>query len=148
MASESEFISPTGTIAAECTKVYSFVSDLRNFTRFIPEETVTNWVADEDSCSFEVSPVGKASVSITERVPSTKVKFEGIALQNIGFRIWVQLIDAEPKVTRFRIVLKADLNTFYKMMATKPVNNFLGKLVKEIEKFDGWDDFKTDTQSP
>jgi carbon monoxide dehydrogenase subunit G len=148
MASESEFVSPTGTITADSTKVFSFVSDLRNFTRFIPEESVRNWVADKDSCSFDVSPVGQANVSITERVPITKVKFEGTALQNIEFRLWVQLIAEETDVTKFRIVLKAVLNPFYKMMATKPINNFLEKVVNEIEKFDGWDDFRPDTQSP
>ena len=148
MSSETEFVSPAGTINASSSLVYNFVSDIRNFSLFIPEETVKNWVADADSCSFEISPAGLVTVKVVERTPTSLVKFEGLALQNTGFRIWVQLKGAEPSVTRFRIVLRAELNPFYKMMASKTVAGFLEKLVKEIEKVEGWEGFISDTQSP
>jgi carbon monoxide dehydrogenase subunit G len=148
MSSETEFVSPAGTIKAGTTLVYNFVSDIRNFSRFIPEESVKNWVADAESCSFEINPVGSVTVKLTEKNPASLVKFEGVALQNTAFRIWVQLKDSEPTVTRFRIVLRAELNPFYKMMASNAINNFLEKLVKEIEKVEGWDGFTSDTQSP
>ena len=148
MSSEAEFVSPAGTINAGTTLVYNFVSDIRNFSRFIPEETVKNWVVDADNCSFEINPVGSVTVKLTEKNPTSLVKFEGVALQNTGFRIWVQLKEAEPSVTRFRIVLRAELNPFYKMMASNAINNFLEKLVKEIEKVEGWEGFTSDTQSP
>jgi hypothetical protein len=148
MSSESEFISPAGTINAGSALVYKFVSDIRNFSRFIPEETVKNWVADPDSCSFEINPVGSVNVKVTERTPDSLVKFEGVALQNTGFRIWVQMKEAEPSVTKFRIVLRADLNPFYKMMASNAITGFLAKLVDEIEKVEGLDELISDTQSP
>ena len=148
MSSETEFVSPSGTINAGSTQVYNFVSDIRNFSRFIPEETVKNWVADADSCSFEISPVGSVNVKLTERNPTSLVKFEGVALQNTAFRIWVQLKETETAVTRFRIVLRAELNPFYKMMASKAVSGFLERLVKEIEKVEDWEGFISDTQSP
>jgi len=148
MGTETEFISPTGTIGAGCDKVYTFVSDIRNFSRFVPADSVTNWVADADSCSFEVNPVGKANVNITLRTPPTAVKFEGVALQNTNFRLWVQMKESGPSETKFRIVVKADLNPFYKLLASKPVNDFLEDMVNRIEKFDGWDEVIKDTQSP
>lgn len=147
MSTETEFTSPAGTIRLSCDKVYNFVSDIRNFSRFIPADSVTDWVADADSCSFEISPVGEATVKITERIPPTVVKFEGVALQNTKFRLWVQMKESEPSVTRFRIVLKAELNPIYKLLAGKPINDFLERLVSQIEKFDGWDEVITDTQS-
>jgi carbon monoxide dehydrogenase subunit G len=148
MSSETEFVSPAGTISADNTLVYNLVSDIRNFSRFIPEDTVTNWVADADSCSFEINPVGSVTIKLTERNPASLVKYEGVALQNTGFRIWVQMKEVEPSITRFRIVLRADLNPFYKMMASNAINGFLEKLVKEIEKVEGWEGFISDTQSP
>jgi len=148
MGTETEFISPTGTIKRDCDTVYSFVSDIRNFSRFVPADSVTNWVADADSCSFGVSPVGEAKITITERTPPSTVKFGGIALQNTNFRVWVQMKESEPSETKFRIVIKADLNQFYVLLATKPVNNFLERLVDQIEKFEGWDEIVKDTQSP
>lgn len=147
MGTETEFISPTGTIKHECSKVYNFVSDIRNFSRFVPEGSVTNWVADADKCSFEVSPMGQAEVRITERTPPKMVKFEGVALQNTKFRLWVQMNESNHSETKFRIVARAELNQFYKLLATKPVNDFLERLVDQIEKFEGWDEVVKDTQS-
>lgn len=148
MGTETEFISPTGTIKHDCDKVYNFVSDIRNFSRFVPDDTVTNWIADADSCSFEVSPMGIAEVRITERTAPKLVKFEGVALQNTNFRLWVQMSECNPSETKFRIVLKAELNQFYKLIASKPVNNFLERLVDQIEKFEDWHEIAKDTQSP
>jgi carbon monoxide dehydrogenase subunit G len=148
MSSESEFISPSGTINASSSLVYNFVSDIRNFSRFVPEETVKNWVADSDSCSFEISPAGSVTVKLTERIPTSLVKFEGVALQNTDFKVWVQLKETDASVTRFRIVLRAGLNPFYKMMASNAISGFLAKLVKEIEKIEGWEGFISDTQVP
>jgi hypothetical protein len=148
MGTETEFISPTGTIKHDCGKVYNFVADIRNFSRFVPADSVTNWIADADSCSFEVSPVGEANIRIVERKQPTVVKFGGVALQNTAFRVWVQLKEVGLSETKFRIVIKADLNQFYKLLAAKPVNNFLERLVDQIEKFEGWDEITKDTQSP
>ena len=148
MSTETEFISPTGTIRHDCDKVYNFVSDIRNFSRFVPAGSVTNWVADADSCSFEVSPMGFAQVRITERTAPKLVKFEGVALQNTNFRLWVQMSECNHSETKFRIVAKAELNQFYKLLATKPINDFLERLVDQIEKFEGWDETIKDTQSP
>jgi carbon monoxide dehydrogenase subunit G len=146
MSGETEFTSRTGTINRDIAAVYGFVSDIRNFNRLIPEDTVLNWVADADSCSFDISNLGSAKINIAERVPMTLVKFEGVAIQNTGFRLWVQLKEAEPSVTKFRLVIKADLNPFYKLMVSTPITNYLERLVGEIEKFEDWNGAISDTQ--
>lgn len=148
MADETEFISRSGTIKAPADKVFRFVGDIRNFGKFVPADTFKNWEADADSCSFEISPLGKASLTIAERDPESKVKYEGSAFNNTSFRLWFQFREPEEEVTRFRIIIRADLNPFYKLMAKGPVNEFLEKVVSEIENYNDWDDVVTDTQSP
>jgi hypothetical protein len=148
MADETEYISRPGTISAPAAKVFRFVRDIRNFGRFVPQDTFKKWEADADSCSFEISPLGKASIAIAERDPESKVKYEGSAFNNTSFRLWFQFREPEEGVTRFRIVIRADLNPFYKLMANGPVNEFLEKVVSEIENYNDWDEVFTDTQSP
>ncbi|MBE0675982.1 MAG: hypothetical protein IH591_15100 [Bacteroidales bacterium] len=144
MAEETEFVSRTGEVGAETGKVYGLAGDMGNFTRFVPAGSVNNWHADSDSCSFEISPLGKVKVSITEREPFSKIKYEGVAMNSIPFRVWLQLKENGPANTRFRIVLRVELNPFYKMMVTGAINEYLGRLIDEIEAFDKWDTLSTD----
>jgi len=147
MSAETEFTSPAGTLMVDSGKVFNFVTDIRNFSRFIPADSISDWVADIDSCSFRVNPMGEVAVTLTEKTPATLVKFEGTAMQSIGFKVWIQLKETEPGHTKFRIVVRAILNPFYKLIATKPASDFLERLVSEIENFEGWDDVISDTQS-
>ncbi|MBM3420882.1 MAG: hypothetical protein FJY11_07085 [Bacteroidetes bacterium] len=148
MAEVSEFISRTGTARAAPGVFFSFAGDFRNFSRFIPEENVSDWQAGRDSCSFEISPLGKASVSITERKPLSLIKYEGEAISSVPFKIWLQMTDPGDAATRFRIVLRTELNPFFRMMASGAIEQYLSRLVDEIESFSGWDDITEYTQSP
>jgi len=148
MAEETEFISRAGTLRAKPSQIFSFAADVRNFSRFAGNENIRDWKADSDSCSFEVPVVGPVQVTIAEREPCSKIRFEGHAMNSVEFRLWLQLKESEAETTRFRLVLRAELNPFFKMMASGKINEYLEKLIDEVEKFSDWDSSVTDTQSP
>jgi len=137
-----KFESRIGKIEENEGVIFNFAKDMRNFKQFIPPDTVKNWEADINSCSFEVSPVGKAGLSIVERDPNKTVKFAGNGLNGTEFFLWLQLKQTGEKETRTRITIKADLNPALKMMATKPINDFLEKIVTGMESFKAWSDTK------
>lgn len=148
MAQESEFISRTGTLNTLPSKVFSFAADLRNLSRFVSNDNIRDWIADEDSCSFEVPVAGQVRVTIAQREPFSKIRYEGQAMNSVEFKLWLQLKESEPDATSFRLVLRAELNPLFKMMASGKIKEYLEKLIGEIEKFSDWDDRVTDTQSP
>jgi carbon monoxide dehydrogenase subunit G len=148
MTEESEFISRTGSIGARPEEVFSFAADMRNFTRFTGSENISDWNAERDSCSFEIPMGGKVRVSVTEREPFSKIRFEGQAMNSVEFRLWIQLKEADDGTTRFRLVLRAVLNPLFKMMVSGKINEYLEKLIGEIERFSDWTDVAEDTQSP
>lgn len=145
---ETEFISRTGTLRASPSQVFSFAADIRNFSRFTESDNIRDWKADRDSCSFEIPVAGPVQVTIAEREPFSKIRFEGHAMNSVEFRLWLQLRDSEGDTTRFRLVLRAELNPFFKMIASGTINEYLEKLIDEVEKFSDWDGSVTDTQSP
>lgn len=148
MADESEFISRTGTLNAQPSQVFSFASDVRNFSRFVQNENIREWKADSESCSFEVPVAGPVNVRIAEKEQNSRIRFEGRAMNSVEFRLWLQLRESEEKTTRFRIVLRAGLNPLFKVMASGKITEYLEKLVGEIERFSDWDNRVTGTQSP
>lgn len=138
MENLSKFESRIGKIKSASKPVYIFLNDMRNFKQFLPEGKVEDWVADKDSSSFTVSPVGKAKLKIVEAEPNSLVKYEGNGLNNTNFWLWVQLKELSDNDTRVKITIKADINPMIKMMASGPINDFLGKLISGMETFTDW----------
>ncbi len=128
-----------GEITSEAKEIFSFVTDMRNFRRFLPEDIIENWKASADECSFEVSPVGEAKIQIVRRDPFNTVKYTGYGLNNTEFYLWIQLKEMEEKNTRVKLTIKADLNPGLKMIASKPINDFLNKMISGMEEFDDWE---------
>jgi hypothetical protein len=138
MTTSSRFESRPGNLSCPAVDFYHFTTDIRNFEQFIPEGTIKNWQASSDSCSFEVPPLGTASVRIIEMIPSSVVVYSGDALRKNDFELMVKISENEKKLAMVSLVLTAELNPFLKMMASGPVERFLETLVTEMEKFDNW----------
>jgi hypothetical protein len=138
MATNSKFESRPGSLTCPAIDFYNFTTDIRNFEQFIPEGTIKNWQSSYDSCSFQVPPLGTASVRIIETIPSSVVVFSGDALQKNDFELVVNISENEKKLAVVSLVLTAELNPVLKMMASGPIEQFLETLITEMEKFDNW----------
>ena len=127
--------SKIGKIAHSDQKVYNFLTDFNNFKEFIPADKLQNWQADESSCRFTINPVGETGVRIIEKEPYKLIKLTGIEESKFDFKLWVQLKQVEENDTRIKITLEAELNPMFQMMAKKPLQEFLDKLVDQLSKY-------------
>jgi carbon monoxide dehydrogenase subunit G len=142
MANLSFFESRHGTLSCNAEEVYAFITDIRNFERFVKKETLTNWNAEREFCSFSVSMMGTVTVRIAEKEVFNKVVYEGDALKKNDFSLSLTMIDNIKNKADINVVLSADLNPMMKMMAKKPIEQFLEKLIEEMEKFREWNDIR------
>ncbi len=138
MSEISSFESRTGKVSCSAEELYNFVSDIRNFERFIPKDKVSNIKMDKDSCSFQVSMLGTVNVRISEKIKPVRVLFSGNALQVNDFSILLNILSTGTDKSEVKINLTAEMNTFLKMIATEPARQFLETLIKEMEKFRDW----------
>ena len=142
MTDLSRFESRTGNLSSTAKECFAFVSDIRNFERFIPQESISNWQSDRESCSFSVSMLGSVSIRIAQKEEYCKVIFKGDALKKNDFELVLHILDNINKLADVMVVLNADLNPMLKMMAAKPIAQFLEMLIKEMENFTGWKEIK------
>lgn len=140
MANLSYFESRSGKLTCNAEEVFAFVTDIRNFERFIPKGTINNWNAEKESCSFGVSMLGTVTVRLAEKENYTKVVFNGDALKKNDFSLILFISDNVKNPAEVKVTLSADLNPLMKMMAVKPIGQFLEILIKEMESFRGWKD--------
>jgi carbon monoxide dehydrogenase subunit G len=138
MTDLSYFESRTGKLTCNAAGVFTFVTDIRNFERFIPGGIISNWNAEKESCSFSVSILGTVTVSLSEKERFTKVVFSGDALKKNDFLLTLNITDNVGDQAEVRILLNAELNPMMKMMAGKPIKQFLERLINEMEGFRDW----------
>jgi carbon monoxide dehydrogenase subunit G len=138
MTGLSYFESRTGKLTCNVGEVFTFVTDIRNFERFIPGGIISNWNAEKESCSFSVSILGTVTVRLSEKERFTKVVFSGDALKKNDFLLTLNITDNVGDHAEVRILLNAELNSMMKMMAGKPIKQFLERLINEMEGFRDW----------
>jgi carbon monoxide dehydrogenase subunit G len=59
-------------------------------------------------------------------------------LQSNDFSLVLNIKENNAGKAEVNLKLAAHLNPLLKMMAAKPINSFLEKLIDEMEKFKGW----------
>jgi len=138
MADLSYFQSRSGKLSCNAEEAFNFVTDIRNFEQFVPKGSVNNWSADKESCSFSVPMLGTVSVILAGKEEFSKVVFNGDALKKNDFSLTLNISDNVKDPADVKIALSADLNPMMKMMAVKPINQFLEMLIKEMESFREW----------
>jgi carbon monoxide dehydrogenase subunit G len=124
--------SKTGKIEHSDVKVYNFLSNFNNIKQLIPEDKVSNWQSDENSCRFSLIPIGETIVKIIEQEPYKLIKLSGIGENKFNIFCWVQLKQIEENNTRIKLTLEVVLNPILEMMAKKPLQDFLNKLVDRL----------------
>ena len=130
----TEFISDVKKIPHSDSLVFKVLSDLSNLELLkdkIPENKVSNFTCDTDSCSFSVDPVGNVRFVIIDREPNKTIKFKA---EDVPFdiNVWIQLVSKGENETFLKLTIKADLNVFIKSMVSKPIEEGLDKISEMI----------------
>jgi len=129
-----EIESRIGKIKANQEKVYALLADFNNLAKFVPNDKVTDFTSNVDSCSFTIDKIGKFGMRIIEREPSKLIKIVNDENVPFQFKMWVQLKEVSETDTRVKITLKAELNPMLKMVAQKPLTTFVETLIDKIEQ--------------
>jgi hypothetical protein len=130
----TEFTSEVKTIPFPNEKVYAVLSDMSNLEKLkdqIPEDKITGFTFDSDSCSFSVNPVGPVRFSIIEREPPKTVKL--IADQSpVEITLWIQLKETQENETKMKLTVRANLNFFLKPLLSKPLQDGINKVADAL----------------
>lgn len=122
-----------GKIQASDEKVFHLISDFSNLGSYVPADKVEDFQSTTDTCSFTVEKIGKFGMRIIERDPNKLVKVANDENVPFQFNLWIQLKKMDESDTRVKVTLKADLNPVLKMMAKKPLTQFVDTLVDRLE---------------
>ena len=138
MADLTKFESREATLHCTPEEYYDFITDLRNFGRFIPGEVIKDWQSDADSCRFSITTMGEVNLKTSSKTPFSSVVFSGNVLVTIDFNLHSFISSGTNKKATVKLLMEANLPPMIKMFAAGPIQNFLETLVIEMEKFENW----------
>ncbi len=117
--------------------IYNFIIDFRNFKNIIPQEKVSDWEADEESCSFKIDTIGTMGMKIFEKEPFKLIKIKSDpSISQYNFTMWIQIKEVDATGSRIKITIEPDINKMLIPMVKSPLKQFVNSLVEKIETFD------------
>jgi len=129
--------SKIGSSAFPANIIYDFISDFNHFRNFIPIDKISDWKADTDTCSFNMSMLGNIALKITEKDPGKLIKITSDpAKSSYNFTLWIQIKEIAADESRIKLTIEPQLSKVMLSMAKTPLKNFIDSLVDEIEKFE------------
>ena len=124
--------SDTVTVNKSSKEVFDFLADLNNLEKIMPEQ-VEKWTSTVDTCHFVVKGMASLGLKVTERVPNSKIALTRNG--NAPFEYTITCYVAENGLkSDVHMVFESDMNMMLKMMAERPLTNFVNMLVHNLEK--------------
>jgi carbon monoxide dehydrogenase subunit G len=122
-------VTPVRKSAAE---VFSFLSDFNNFQSLMPEQVV-DWESTPDECSFKIQGMATLGMKIIEKTPNSLIKITSNGKVPFSFFLTC-MIQEDGQHSNVQLAFDAELNAMMKMMAVKPLTNFLNLLAGKLSQ--------------
>ncbi len=127
------FDSEEVTIERSDRQVFEFLSDFNNFQSLMPPQ-VTDWQSDSEHCSFTIQNMATLGMRYEKKEPFNHIVIASEGKSPFTFNLQCFLNTAGTERTTVRLQLNADLNMMMKMVASKPLSNFINILAHKLKE--------------
>lgn len=112
-------------------EVFAFLADCNNHKQLMPAQVI-NWQSTEVTCSFTIQGTADLALRMKETIEDALIALEPDGRKPFDFMLkWV--INPTANGCTVNAILEADLNMFLKMVAVKPLENFLKYQVEQLK---------------
>ncbi len=109
-------------------QLFTFLTDLNNFEKLMPEGKIEKWSSDTDQCEFTIKGMARIGLKKESTTPNNLIKISSFGKVPFSFTLDIH-IDESAEGSEARMVFEGDINPFMKMMVEKPLRNFFNLLV-------------------
>lgn len=122
-------------VAATSSEVYEFLSIPKNIHELLPQDKVSDFKADEKSCSFKVQGGFTITLVQDELTPHNRLKMVSGEKSPFPFDLTIHIEEIDAETVGY-ISFNGEVNAFLKMMVQKPLTNLFNYMsVKLQEKY-------------
>lgn len=128
-----EITSQKSQISASAQQVFKFLSDCNNVYHILPQDKISEWTADTESCSFKVTMATIALV-VEERNAFTSIKMVSGEGTPFPFHLDVMINELDDNSCEGYLYFNGEVNAFLKMMVEKPLTNLFDYMAHKLQK--------------
>ena len=118
------------SVPAESAAVSAFLADMNNYHHLLPQNKISDWKADEKTCSFKVQGGYTIQLEHAGQTGNT-IHMKSGAASPFPFTLDVHLQPAEGATLAHQVV-EANVNPFMKMMIEKPLKNLFDYITDKL----------------
>lgn len=122
-------------VQASIEQVNDFLKDCRNIYHLLPQDQISDWKAEMNSCSFKVQ--GGIIITLIKDELTTDqkiIKLKSGDKSPFSFKLSIYL-DAEKDLTKGHIEFDGDVNVFLKMMIERPLTNLFNTMTENLKSY-------------
>lgn len=112
--------------------IYEFLMDFNNFETMLPPQ-ISNWQSDAESCSFNIEGMAEIALKMGVCTKPNQVIYISTGKSPLSFDLITEMKELDGKC-ECQISMNADLNPFLKILAEKPLTNFVNLLVTKLKE--------------
>ncbi|HQA76386.1 MAG TPA: hypothetical protein PLY32_04625 [Salinivirgaceae bacterium] len=132
---ELKIVSRIAKLHTPSAAIYRTISDFSFIDKITPPDDRVKIVScNSDMCKIAIEGGGEFTMVIEDRKENEMVKFSTDSNSPFEFKFWIQLKEKVAYETYLRITLHATMNPLMKMVAQKPLTNFVETMVDKLEQ--------------
>jgi carbon monoxide dehydrogenase subunit G len=113
-------------------QVYSFLSDLNNHQKLMPEN-IYNWSSTTDEAKFTIQNMAKLALKVSSRIENKEILI--VPSEEAPFAVEMKwLITENGEYTTATLTVSADLNMMMKMLASGPLQKLVDHQTAALQK--------------
>lgn len=142
----NKYVSEIKLVQQNQQVVFNYLSNFENLSSYlnsgliekitekVPQIKITDFESNQDSCKFNITGLGVASIKIVNREPFKSIKVESSGGLPLSFTFWIQLIPVDAYQTKMRLTLHAEMSMMIKMMAGSKLEEGINQLADTLSK--------------
>ena len=124
--------SKTGIVKGSQEKVFTYLSDFRNFSGLLPKERLNDLEISREKIRFGLQGLGTVGLMIRDKMPYSLMTITATEDSSADFTFNVHIHEAGSNQSEVKLNLEARLNLFLEMMAKAPLQQFVDMIVDKL----------------
>lgn len=121
-------------VNASAQTVFDFLVNTENLYHIMPHDKMSDWRADEKSCSFKAQGGFLIELAQLETISPTKIVMKSGEKSVFPFTLTVHLKQIEDKTEGY-IAFDGEVNAFMRMLVDKPLTNLFNYMSIRMQKY-------------